>query len=543
MSRSTSLYIQNNPLPSKELKERFDIDYVIEGNIKPKDGTFEIATRLFKTDKEELILNTKLSFELENWTTSLTPLVKEISDSVGESKMLNYPKSDEQNKARELYLRGLYHWHRYRYEEMLLAINFFKKSIKENKDYALPYAAIADCYSIIGIMGFDRPKEVFQTAKEHVNKAIVLNDKRSESYVSAAFISMFYTRDFKKAKINLEQAIKLNKDSVKAHHALAMYYIHKKELDKAEKHSLITIKLDSLALPHYAMMIRISIYKKNFEQAMDYINVALNIEENSLPFLLELRGFVEVITGKIESAIEDFTFCLDKVNADPLYYANLAYAYSKSNFYNESRELEQQLEKLKSPKDTGTYDYAKALIKLGRADYSSFFSHMKKAVNSNLGMLPGELMCNPLFSEVRKDERYIELLKLCGLIESNDIVFKQRRPTSAVNITTNTSEILSFDPQDLSFIEGSDNYSTVYWHDEGVLKNKMLRITLKSLEEQLSDFDYIIRCHKSFIINLNEELSITGNAKAYFLESSYLPKRIPISRTKSDLVKNFIQNK
>ena len=125
---------------------------------------------------------------------------------------------------------------------MLLAIGFFRKSIKENESFALPYAAIADCYSIIGTMGFEPPISAFKLAKEFVNKALILNNKRSESYVSAAFIDMFYERDFPQAKANLNQAISLSNDNLKAHHALAMYYIHKADFENAEKHSTITMQ-------------------------------------------------------------------------------------------------------------------------------------------------------------------------------------------------------------------------------------------------------------------------------------------------------------
>ena len=94
-------------------------------------------------------------------------------------------------------------------------------------------------------------------------------------------------------------------------------------------------------------------------------------------------------------------------------------------------------------------------------------------------------------------------------------------------------QIRRVDPQDISFIEASDNYCTFYWYDSGILKNKILRQTLKNVEEQLLPFNNIVRCHKTFMVNLHQELTITGNARAHFLESGSLPIRIPISRSKS----------
>ena len=209
--------------------------------------------------------------------------------AVGKSEAKVSGLKSDNSKAREFYQQGLYHWHRYTHTEINLAISFFKKSIKENPEYALPYAGLADSYSVIGVMGFDAPKTVFALAKEALKKALQLNDKRSESYVSAAFINLFFDWDFDKAKTNLEQALKLNKDNVNAHHVLSMYYTHTGNLPLVEKHALLTIKKDPLAVPYYAMVCRTYIFQKKFELAMDYANAAINIDGETPP-LLELRG-------------------------------------------------------------------------------------------------------------------------------------------------------------------------------------------------------------------------------------------------------------
>jgi len=52
---------------------------LIEGNVKYKEGAYEISTRLFNTSDEELILNTQAKFQLDNWTQPLDKLVNDIS--------------------------------------------------------------------------------------------------------------------------------------------------------------------------------------------------------------------------------------------------------------------------------------------------------------------------------------------------------------------------------------------------------------------------------------------------------------------------------
>ncbi|MBL4668972.1 MAG: LytTR family transcriptional regulator DNA-binding domain-containing protein [Flavobacteriales bacterium] len=540
-SRSTSFYLLDNPIPPAEIKERYNIDFIIEGSVKFKDGTYQISTRLFKTANEELLLNNQSDINLEKWTQPLNGISNNTIAAINGKKANQEESSNENSIAKQLYLRGIYHWHRYSYEEMLLAIQLLKKSIKEDEHFALPYAALADCYSIIGMMGYEQPVQAFKLAKEFVTKSLLLNDKRSDSYVSAAFVDIYYNRDLSQAKINLEQALKLNRDNLKAHHVMAMYYIHKGDFLEAEKHSIITIKLDPLALPHFAMVIRIQLYLKRYQKAIDYINMAMNIDEKSA-MVKAYRGYANLFLGNLESAIEDFKAVLEQQKESPMSMANLSYAYSKANFHQESRDLEQSIKQMDIKNDTGVIAYALAIVKLGQSDYNAFFNYSQKAIDIGIGVFPAELKSHPIYSEVREDSRFQKMLVQSNLSDEKSNFTQKRNPISSINITTNTSETLTIDPQDISFIQANDNYSTIYWHESGILKNKLLRITLKHLEQQLVVFKNIIRCHKTFMVNLNQELNITGNARGLFFEGKSLPIRIPISRLKNKIAAQLFES-
>ena len=149
------------------------------------------------------------------------------------------------------------------------------------------------------------------------------------------------------------------------------------------------------------------------------------------------------------------------------------------------------------------------------------------------------MVCNPFFSEVRKNSIFQQLLEKCNVGGGSPKNPKVRLPSSVLTIVTNTSETLSLDPQDLSYIKGNDNYCTVHWHEDGVLQSRILRITIKKLVEQLRPFDFILQCHRSYLINLNETLQITGNAKGYFFESPNFPVRVPVSRSKNSYIKEM----
>ncbi|MCI2229447.1 LytTR family transcriptional regulator [Polaribacter sp. MSW13] len=96
----------------------------------------------------------------------------------------------------------------------------------------------------------------------------------------------------------------------------------------------------------------------------------------------------------------------------------------------------------------------------------------------------------------------------------------------------NKKEQLSFKISDLVYITSQGNYVSFFIRNENtILKEKILRVTLTKIENELKGFSNIIRCHKSYIINSKYIKDVSGNARGYLLKSDYIPFEIPVSRS------------
>ncbi|MCA4897835.1 MAG: LytR/AlgR family response regulator transcription factor [Bacteroidota bacterium] len=100
-----------------------------------------------------------------------------------------------------------------------------------------------------------------------------------------------------------------------------------------------------------------------------------------------------------------------------------------------------------------------------------------------------------------------------------------------VTLYSDTSESLTFNLPDLLFIEADDNYSTIIWKEAGVLQKKLLRVNLKNVESQLNN-SFTLRCHRSYIVNVNAISAISGNTNGYKLKINGSDFSIPVSRPK-----------
>lgn len=103
--------------------------------------------------------------------------------------------------------------------------------------------------------------------------------------------------------------------------------------------------------------------------------------------------------------------------------------------------------------------------------------------------------------------------------------------SDTVTIQSDTSESVQVNPRDLIYIEAGDNYSTFYWRNGDIVEKKMLRMNLKSIESQLKD-DNIIRCHRSYIVNINAITQVVGNTNGYKLSVRDTDFEVPVSRGK-----------
>lgn len=107
----------------------------------------------------------------------------------------------------------------------------------------------------------------------------------------------------------------------------------------------------------------------------------------------------------------------------------------------------------------------------------------------------------------------------------------------------NKNESFSLQLSKIYFIKCEDNYAAIYYSVAGseTLERKMIRSSLKSLLQGI-DNNHIQRCHRSFLVNLNQIGTIRGpkkNLKLSFRKSDHI---IPVSRKYSQYFEYLKRN-
>ena len=121
-----------------------------------------------------------------------------------------------------------------------------------------------------------------------------------------------------------------------------------------------------------------------------------------------------------------------------------------------------------------------------------------------------------------------------------DTVSIERMPSTVV-LRGNTSETTTVHIPDLLYIEAVGNYVKIYQLRDGQVHNDMLRATSKQMEEDLSSYPMIVRCHRAFLVNLQQVERIISQAGTMQLLIKHCNESLPVSRSNMAQVKETIK--
>lgn len=145
-------------------------------------------------------------------------------------------------------------------------------------------------------------------------------------------------------------------------------------------------------------------------------------------------------------------------------------------------------------------------------------SGLKKQFHKSAEIMNGKLNSFNSFSHNNHSESRIE----------KDIVIK----------STNSKDSISLNPEELIMLKSSDNYVEVLYIKDRQFFKSLVRNTLKNIQEDLSGNKQLFRCHKSYLVNLQKVIHVSGNAQGYKLHMKGSKILVPVSRTYNELLKS-----
>ncbi len=139
-----------------------------------------------------------------------------IAESAQTAVQTEAPVS-ENEEARQLYTAGRYYAARRSPEGLRQAIQRFERAVEIDPKFALAYAELADCYSLLNWYIEPPPPEAWQKAKQAALSAVKADSEAGEAHAALGFVRLHYDRDWEAAERELRRAIQLKPGVQVAH--------------------------------------------------------------------------------------------------------------------------------------------------------------------------------------------------------------------------------------------------------------------------------------------------------------------------------------
>lgn len=109
--------------------------------------------------------------------------------------------------------------------------------------------------------------------------------------------------------------------------------------------------------------------------------------------------------------------------------------------------------------------------------------------------------------------------------------FNRQNRSNLDNKIDRVSSLFNIPSDSIRYIEAMQNYINIgYLEQGGVWQEQLERATLKSIP--LTDLGQnIMRCHRSYMVNREAIIEVTGNAQGLLLSLDKCEKKIPVSRS------------
>lgn len=105
-----------------------------------------------------------------------------------------------------------------------------------------------------------------------------------------------------------------------------------------------------------------------------------------------------------------------------------------------------------------------------------------------------------------------------------------------VSVTTQLkSDDFLMDPENFIFARAEGNYLEIFMDNDNE-ERLVKRMTLKDLEKQLDAYPFIMKTHRSYLVNLHKIDKMKGNAQGYKLFFTKCKDYVPVSR---GMIQNF----
>jgi TolB-like protein/class 3 adenylate cyclase/Tfp pilus assembly protein PilF len=350
IARSSVMKYKNVTKDIRQIGEELMVSSILEGSVRKVNDKARITVQLVNVSTQEPVWSMDYDRELKDIFSIQIEIARSVANELkvimasSEKKQLEKELTEDMNAFQE-YLIGRYFLNTKTSDGIRMAIQHFERSVDHDSTFALAYANLAYCYTLLGVAGFGGTPEEMpnKKAREAVMRALEIDNELAEAHAALAYMKFRIDWDWKGADDEFQKAIALKPGYSTAHEWYGLYLMIQLRMDEAIRELKIAHELDPLSPGINTGLGRLYSYLNHPEQAQLQFKKALELDANYAEAHFA-AGMDYYKTRQYDKAEEVLTKAVELSRRRPVVVAFLATVYIHQNKMDEARKLLSELE-------------------------------------------------------------------------------------------------------------------------------------------------------------------------------------------------------
>ncbi|HEU4860594.1 MAG TPA: tetratricopeptide repeat protein [Chitinophagaceae bacterium] len=411
ISRTSTIQYKNQKIPLRQIAKELGVAALLEGSVIRDGDLVRISVKLINGRTDENIWSQDFDRKLQNILALYSEVAKKIA---GEIKISLTPQDQERlvsislvnAQAYEYYLIGRHYWNQRTIQSYKLAIDSYKRALDLDSSYALAYAALADCYILLGEQGGMSQIEAGSLAKELIDKALKLNANLAEAHASNGTWKLGFEWNWTEAEEEFKKAIALNPGLAITYQWYGRMLGFIGRFDEALVQLAKAKELDPLSPVIVAYTSQVYIYSKQYKKSEEVLQQALNLHPNHA-LILHNIGELYIAQGRYGEAIAPLKKSAEE-SASAHYKAMLALAYARANQRQEATRILNELLNSADQRSVSGFNIGCIYLALGNKEQA--LRQLEYGYEQRDVWIK-ELKAWPWFDELKNEPRYKDLMR------------------------------------------------------------------------------------------------------------------------------------
>jgi len=418
ISRTSVMQYKQTGKHLPQIARELGVDAVIEGSVQREGDQVRISIQLIDAANDRHLWAEQYEREYRNILALQSAVARAVAQQIKitltpqEQARLGGARTVDPG-SHEAYLKGRYYSNKRAEKELKKSIECFQRAIERDPTYAAAYSGMADAYALLGYRSDLPSEEALSRAKAAALKAVELDDTLAEAHASLAFIAETHEWDWSTAELEYKRALDLNPGYAPAHNWYAGYLMYVGRFEDGIAEAKRARDLDPLSLPfNNALGGRLLLAGRDHE-AIEQIQKTLEMDSNFAPAHNRL-GWAYLRNRTYDQSIAEFQRAIALSPSDPDFLMDLGYAYAVAGNRDEARKILAELERKREGGFVPSSALAIVYGALGEKDEA--FVWLERACKERDPRLT-YLKVGPRFDPLRRDPRFIEVLRRIGLAD------------------------------------------------------------------------------------------------------------------------------